>query len=146
MSLAPPSPSRRCPLAIFIHYLFRDAFGGDSGEATPNLVSSRSAPRSGPLLAGSSREKRPRDVDGALETRVPPAPLLRLPLGAGADPRGSHSALGPVLSWLLWPQPVYTQDPLGPTWALLLCSHILPYFVEMQLPTAVQGLISGILC
>lgn len=141
-----PSLPPRGPLAIFIHRLYRDAFRGDSGEATPSLVSNRCAPRSGTLPAESSREELQRYEDGALETPVSPARLLCLPLGAGADPRGSQSARAPVLAWLLRPQPVYTQHLLGPTWALLLCRHILPYFVEMQLPTTLQGLISGILC
>ena len=83
-----PSLPRRGPLAIFIHCFYRDAFRGDSGEATPSLVSNRCAPRSGTLLAESSREELPRYEDGALETPVSPARLLCLPLGAGADPRG----------------------------------------------------------
>lgn len=52
--------------------------------------------------------------------------LLREPI-----PGEFLRAWAQVLDRLSWPQPFYTQDPLGPTQAFSPCLKILPYFVEM---------------
>lgn len=61
-SLAPPPA---LSAGYFYPLLVPRCFWGDSGEAGPNPLSSRCAPRSGPLLAGSSRKEQPRDPAGA---------------------------------------------------------------------------------
>lgn len=103
-SLAPPPV---LSAGYFYPLLVPRCFWGDSGEASSHPLSSRCAPRSGPLLAGSSRKDSaqgsiqqersapppPLEARG-LETRVPTARLRRPPLAGGARPRTSSQHPG----------------------------------------------------
>uniref|UniRef100_A0A8C3YNR2 Uncharacterized protein n=1 Tax=Catagonus wagneri TaxID=51154 RepID=A0A8C3YNR2_9CETA len=81
--------SRSSPTALSASYFYPlltpRCFGGGSGEATPNLPSSRWARRSSPLPAGWQREEQRRDGEGVRPLVLPrpersrnPAPSARL--------------------------------------------------------------------
>lgn len=152
-SLAPPPV---LSAGYFYPLLVPRCFWGDSGEASSNPLSSRCAPRSGPLLAGSSRKD---SAQGSSRSAVRPLLLWkpgvwklgyrRLDCAARRSPGEPGpgrvpSTRAPVLRRLLWLQPVRSQDPFGPTRAFSLCRQISPCFVETQLPASTQGLIPGI--
>lgn len=115
--LAPPPA---LSAGYFYPLLAGRCFWGDSGEATPNPLSSPCAPRSGPLLAGSGSKKWTRNWGWSIPA-PPPGVSSRNPgtIGSAAllcapHARGAGTRRSPFLGWLLWLQPKRIHDPLGP--------------------------------
>lgn len=90
VSLLPPALTA----SYFYPLLTLRCFGGDSGEAIPNLPSSRCAHRSSPLLAGSKGEEQPRDEEGVRPLLLPLPELPRNPGTLGSDAPSPPLALG----------------------------------------------------
>lgn len=132
---------QRYPPAIFIHYLYQDAFGGIlESKSKSTVFALRSQKRS---LA--SREQPQGAAEGSSRSAVRPLLLWkpgvwklgyrRLDCAARRSPGEPvpgrvPSTRAPVLRRLLWLQPVRSQDPFGPTRAFSLCRQISPCFVE----------------
>lgn len=153
--LAFPCASLAPPPALSAGYVYPllvpRCFWGDSGEASSNPLSSRCAPRSGPLLAGSSCKD---SAQGSSRSAVRPLLLSkpgvwklgyrRLDCAARRSPGEPGPGRVPSTRAPVLRRPVRSQDPFGPTRAFSLCRQISPCFVETQLPTSTQGLIPGI--
>lgn len=131
------SSPRRAPLAI-LSTTCTEMLSGGFWEATPNRCLLAPLPEAVPSWQGSSREERPR-MNGALETPVSPAPLLRLPLGAGLEILRGPIAPGGRCSWLCGRNP-FTLRIL---WALLgrYCSATTSYpiLLKCNCPLSFKG-------
>jgi len=151
------SASRSSPSIIrgyFYPLLAGRCFWGDSGEATPNPLFTLRSPKRYPAkreqlqgmakglgmecTCSSSRSQSSRNPGTTGSAAQPAArPGSGSPeesLASGAPSLAGFCGCSRSARMILWVL----------TLAFALCSHISLYFIEMQLPTATQGLIPGI--